>query len=57
MNPALIIIVVLVCFALWISSSGAYKLIGRFFGGIGKDAIDTMKEIDEEENDECKEKD
>ena len=52
MNPAFIIIIFLICFAFWISSSGAYKLIGKFFGRIGKDAIDTMKEIDEEENEE-----
>ena len=52
MNPALIIIIVLVCLLLWFSSSGAYKLIGRFFGRIGKDAIDTMKEIEDKEDED-----
>lgn len=50
MNPALPVIVVVVCIAVWFLASSLYKPIGRFIGTIGKDAIDNMK--DEEESEE-----
>ena len=50
MNPALAVIVVIVCIAVWFLASSLYKPIGKFIGTIGKDAIDNMK--DEEESEE-----
>jgi ribose/xylose/arabinose/galactoside ABC-type transport system permease subunit len=47
MNPALAIIVIIVCIAVWFFSSCLYKPIGRWIGAIGHDAIKTMKEEDE----------
>lgn len=46
MNPALGIIVILVCIALWFLASGLYKIIGKFIYKIGKDAIDEMMNDD-----------
>ena len=48
MNPAFLILVVIVCVAVWFLASALYKPIGKFFYRIGKDAIDTMNEEDEE---------
>lgn len=47
MNPALGIIIVISCVAVWFLASALYKPIGRFIHRIGKDAIDELK--DEEE--------
>ena len=52
LNPALGIIVVIVCVAVYFLASFLYKPIGRFIGKIGKDAIDTIKETDESEDKE-----
>lgn len=48
MNPALPVIVVVVCIAVWFLASSLYKPIGKFIGTIGKDAIDNMKDNEEE---------
>ena len=47
MNPALGIIIVISCVAVWFLASALYKPIGRFIYRIGKDVIDELK--DEEE--------
>lgn len=52
MNPALAVIVVIVCIAVWFLASSLYKPIGKFIGTIGKDAMDNMK--DEKESEEEK---
>lgn len=49
MNPALGIIVILVCIAVWFLASALYKPIGRFIHKIGKDAIDELRDEEEEE--------
>lgn len=49
MNPAFLVIVVIVCIAVWFLASSLYKPIGKFIGRIGKDAIDTIKEENESE--------
>lgn len=46
MNPAFILICLIGIVALWFSSSGIYKFIGKFICKIGKDAIDELKDID-----------
>lgn len=48
MNPALGLIVILVCIAVWFLASALYKPIGRFIHKIGKDAIDELKDEDDE---------
>jgi phosphotransferase system glucose/maltose/N-acetylglucosamine-specific IIC component len=49
MNPAFVIIVILICIAVWFLASSLYKPIGRWIGKIGNDAIETMKEEDKNE--------
>jgi Sec-independent protein translocase protein TatA len=51
-NPALIIIVIILCVAIWVLASALYKPIGKWIGRICKDAIDTMKEEDKNESEE-----
>lgn len=48
MNPALGIIVIIVCIAVWFLASALYKPIGKFIHRIGKDAIDELKDREEE---------
>lgn len=50
MNPALAIIVVIVCIAVWFLASSLYKPIGKFISTIGKDAMDNMKDEEESED-------
>ena len=52
MNPAFYIIVIIICVAVWFLASSLYKPIGRFIGAIGKDAMDTMKDEEENESEE-----
>lgn len=52
MNPALPVIVVVVCIAVWFLASSLYKPIGKFIGTIGKDAMDNMKDEEESEDKE-----
>lgn len=52
MNPALGLIVVIVCIAVWFLASALYKPIGRFISKIGKDAIDELKNEDDKEKEE-----
>ena len=52
MNPAFYIIVIIICVAVWFLASSLYKPIGRFIGTIGKDAMDTMKDEEENESEE-----
>jgi len=49
MNPALGLIIVIVCIAVWFLASSLYKPIGKFIHKIGKDAIDELKNEDEME--------
>ena len=48
MNPALGIIGIIVCTAVWFLASSLYKPIGKFIHRIGKDAIDELKDMEEE---------
>lgn len=48
MNPAFIILVILLCISVWFLASSLYKPIGRFIHKIGKDAIDELTEEDKE---------
>jgi hypothetical protein len=52
LNPAFVIIVIILCVAIWFLASALYKPIGRWIGRIGKDAIDTMNEEDKKESEE-----
>lgn len=49
MNPALGLIVILICIAVWFLASALYKPIGKFFYRIGKGAIDELNSEDNEE--------
>ena len=49
MNPALLIIVIIICIAVWFLASALYKPIGKFIYKIGEDAIDELKTEDEDE--------
>lgn len=48
MNPAFVIIAVIVAVALWFCVSSLYEPIGWIIKKIGKDAIDEMTKEDEE---------
>ena len=48
MNPAFIIVVILICVAAWFLASALYKPIGKFFYRIGKDAADELNKKDDE---------
>ena len=52
MNPAFIILVIIICVAVWFLASALYKPIGKFIGKVGDDAI---KELSEEEKEKEKE--
>lgn len=49
MNPALGLIVIIVCIAVWFLASALYKPIGKFIHRIWKDSIDELKSEDREE--------
>lgn len=46
MNPAIIIIVLIVCVAVWFLASALYKPIGKFLHKIGKDALDELTDAE-----------
>lgn len=48
MNPALLIIILLICIAIWFMASGLYKPLGKWIGGIINDAFSAMKNDNEE---------
>ena len=48
MNPAFIIILILICVSAWFLASSLYKPIGKFVGRIGDDAIKELKDVDDE---------
>lgn len=51
MNPALALIIIIACIAVWFLASALYKPIGRFIHRIGKNAADELMSDDEgEEN-------
>lgn len=47
MNPALLIIIILACIAIWFLSARFYKPIGKTVLDIGENAINEMMEEDE----------
>ena len=48
MNPALLILIMLLLIAIWFLASFLYKPLGKLVHGIWKEAIDTINENDEE---------
>lgn len=52
MNPAFILIVLIVLVALWFLLSFAFRPLGKFLHSIWKDAMDAMSNEDEKENKE-----
>lgn len=48
MNPALGIIIVIVCVAFWFLASGLYKPLGKFIYRIGRDAVDELLDDEKE---------
>jgi hypothetical protein len=52
MNPALGIIIVIICVAVWFIAYKLYKPIGKIIGKIGHSAIDTMKDKNNSESEE-----
>lgn len=52
MNPALGLIIIIVCIAVWFLASSLYKPIGKFINRIGGDAIDELKDVEEDESEE-----
>lgn len=50
MNPAFILIVILIGIAAWFLASSLYKPIGRFIGKIKDDAIQELTDVEEEED-------
>lgn len=48
MNPAFIILVIIICIAIWFLASALYKPIGKFIGKIGEDAINELKDEEQE---------
>ena len=50
MNPALLILIILILIVLWFLLSFLYKPIGKLIHGIWKDAIDIINEDDEKNN-------
>ena len=50
MNPALVFIILVLAFLLWLISSFLYKPIGRFFGRLAEDAKEAMFEEENNEN-------
>lgn len=50
MNPAIIIIILAGCVALWFLASALYKPIGTFLHKIGKDAMDEINGVDDEKD-------
>lgn len=51
MNPAFIILVIIICIAVWFLASALYKPIGKFIGKVGEDAIKELTD-EEKENEE-----
>lgn len=51
MNPAFIILVIIICIAVWFLASALYKPIGKFVGKVGEDAIKELTD-EEKENEE-----
>ena len=52
MNPALLILVILVLIILWFLLSFLYKPLGKLVHSIWKDAVDIINENDEENKEE-----
>lgn len=50
MNPALLILIVLILVVLWFLLSFLYKPLGKLVHGIWKDAVDIINEDDEKSN-------
>lgn len=50
MNPAFIIIILIVCVSVWFLASSLYRPIGRFICRIGQDVVDIMTEKSESED-------
>ena len=48
MNPSFIVLMIIVCIAVWFLSSVLYKPIGKFIYKIYEDAIDSMTEESED---------
>lgn len=51
MNPAFIVLVIIICIAVWFLASALYKPIGKFVGKVGEDAIKELTD-EEKENEE-----
>lgn len=51
MNPAFIILVIIICIVVWFLASALYKPIGKFVGKVGEDAIKELTD-EEKENEE-----
>jgi len=51
LNPAFIILVIIICIAVWFLASALYKPIGKFVGKVGEDAIKELTD-EEKENEE-----
>ena len=51
MNQAFIILVIIICIAVWFLASALYKPIGKFVGKVGEDAIKELTD-EEKENEE-----
>lgn len=49
MNPAFIILVIIICIAIWFLAFALYKPIGKFVGKIGEDAIRELKDEEQED--------
>lgn len=54
MNPAFILILIILCVAVWFLASALYKPIGRFLHKIGKDAMDELNDIESNDDEEEK---
>lgn len=52
MNPAFVIIAVLIGIAIWFLASSLYKPIGRIVGKIKDDAIEELMDVEEEKDEE-----
>lgn len=52
MNPILVFLIFLAGFLLWLMLAFLYTKVGKLFGKLWGDAIDTMKEEDETKKEE-----
>ena len=50
MNPALLILIVLILVVLWFLLSFLYKPLGKLVHSVWKDAVDIINEDDEKSN-------